>query len=174
MAAAKSSDSDEKLAESSGSSVDAPPPAEKKRIRKEQVEVLRTGQRVRIRQARAALQEQAGLSSREMDEIDAITREMNAALAGPIEDMLATRGKPSPLQMLDLATKVSAILYEGQADLEKLVGPSIAQVDDSAREIFSYIEVPDALLELEGLADEVSSADPSEGDSEPPGGPPRP
>jgi hypothetical protein len=142
---------------------------------RERIEVLRNAQLARVRQTRAALQEQAGLSSREMDEVDGITREMNSALArSTAVDLLAQVAMdrtPTSLEMLGAATQVSAILYEGQAALEGLVGPSISGVDRSARDIFNYIEIPQSLLELRILDSEPASAGEGTKDSDSPGDP---
>jgi hypothetical protein len=136
---------------------------------REQIEALRTAQLVRTRQARAALQEQAGLSSREMGEVDAIAREMNSALARSAEELLVLEREPSSLEMLGAASKVSAVLFQGQAALEGLVGPSISGVDESARAIFSYVELPAGLLELRLLDAQATSTDDGAGEVAPPG-----
>lgn len=121
-----------------------PPPAPP--TREEQIksfDVAVDAQRLRARQSRAALQEQAELSPEELAEFDDIVSQMNEELAIYGEDVLAwTEEEPETRDALGVAHEVTGILYESQSALEELVGAdALSDVDEPSRQIWNYIDL---------------------------------
>lgn len=110
-------------------------------------------QALRRRQSREALVQQADLSDDEIAQMDDIVGVMNdelAMLGDDVVDLLLMGDEPTPEEMLGLSHDLTGILYEGQLELNDLLGPG-AQVDPSAQEIWNHID-------LEGLRPAVEAA----------------
>lgn len=105
---------------------------------------LVTAQRLRTAAARSALIEQVGLNAEQIARFDAATASMNGRLAGYGEELIAQVASdepPSPAQALGLGHDVSGILYEGQKELDTLVGEEGKDVDHTALEIWTYVDI---------------------------------
>lgn len=102
-------------------------------------------QRLRANQSRAALAEQADLDDAELEELDLVLEDMNAALAAYGEDLmsLALSGEePDPEQMLGLTHEVTGILYGAQNQVNDLIGAdALADTDPSARQVWNHIDL---------------------------------
>ncbi len=121
-----------------------PPPAPP--TREEQLksfDMAVDAQRVRARQSRVALMEQAELTEEEMAEFDDIVSQMNEELAIYGEDVLAwAEEEPETRDALGVAHEVTGILYESQSALEELVGAdALGDVDEPSRQIWNYIDL---------------------------------
>lgn len=112
-----------------------------------------TAQRLRARQSRAALMEQADLNASEMATIDDVVAQMNDALAAYADELLAIAQSgedPDALKLLGLSHDVTGILYDSQAAFEDIVGPDgLANTEESARQVWNYVD-------LEGFRDAVA------------------
>ncbi len=105
---------------------------------------LVTAQRARTAAARSALIAQAGLDDAQIARVDTSVQKMNAKLAGYGEEVIAQAASeepPSPAQALGLGHDVSGILYEGQKELDSVVGAKNDAIDPSALEIWSYVDL---------------------------------
>lgn len=105
---------------------------------------LVTVQRARTAAARSALIAQAGLDDAQIARVDTSVQKMNAKLAGYGEEVIAQAASeepPSPAQALGLGHDVSGILYEGQKELDSVVGAKNDAIDPSALEIWSYVDL---------------------------------
>lgn len=102
-------------------------------------------QRARARQSRAALQEQADLSDDEMEAFDLMVEDMNAALAGYGEDLMAlalSGAEPEAEDMLALTHEVTGILYDTQTQINDLVGAdAMAEMDPSSRQAWNHVDL---------------------------------
>jgi hypothetical protein len=105
---------------------------------------LVTAQRVRSAAARAALINQAGLNNEQMAQLDGTVTRMNEKLDGygeEVIDQAASEKPPTPGQALGLGHDVSGILFDGQKELDALVGDKAKDVDPSALQIWNYVDV---------------------------------
>lgn len=119
----------------------------------EEFDLAVDGQRLRAQQSRAALIEQADFSDEELAEFDAITEEMNQALAVYGEDLMALAlggGDAGSEEMLGLTHDVTGVLYEAQMQVNDLVGDT--SVDAEARQVWNH-------LDLEVFRDTVEQMD---------------
>jgi len=110
----------------------------------ERFDQLVTAQRARTAAARTALVEQADLDEAEIAQVDATIARMNGKLTGYGEEVIAqaaSEKRPTPAQALGLGHDVSGILYEGQKTLDAVVGDASDEVDSSALEIWSYVDL---------------------------------
>lgn len=110
----------------------------------EAFETALAAQRMRARQSRQALAEKARLSEREIEEIDAIVDRMNEALAEHSKEILAVIGtgeEPDALTVIDVSHDVTGILYESQKSFEDVVGSDLPLVDESARQVWNYVDL---------------------------------
>lgn len=110
-------------------------------------------QSLRRRQSREALVQQGDLSDDQIVQMDDIVAGMNdelALLGDDVVDLLLLGEEPSAEEMLGLSHDLTGILYEGQMQLNDVLGPD-AQVDPSAQEIWNHID-------LEGLRPAVEAA----------------
>lgn len=101
-------------------------------------------QRLRAAQSRQALREQADLGDNEMRDVDEIVDEMNELLAQYADELLAmveSGQDPEPLEFLGLSHEISGILYDSQAALEDVIGDSYGNVDDSAKQVWNYVDL---------------------------------
>jgi len=120
-----------------------PPPPPTKEEQLKEFDLAVDAQRVRARQSRAALQEQAGLSDEEMADFDDIVAQMNDDLAVYGDDVLRwSQEEPDTRDALGVAHEVTGILYENQAALEELVGDdALGDVDEPSRQIWNYVDL---------------------------------
>lgn len=105
---------------------------------------LASVQTTRIAASRAALAEQANLSEAEVERVDQTTQRMNDKLSGYGEEIITQMGSeepPGPAQALGLGHDVSGILYEGQRELDEIVGGRGPEVDPEALAIWNYVDV---------------------------------
>ena len=105
---------------------------------------LVSAQRARAAAARSALIEQAGLDDEQLARVDTAVTRMNGKLAGYGEEVIAQAASdepPAPAQALGLGHDVSGILYEGQKELDAVVGGQDEGVDASALEIWNYVDL---------------------------------
>ena len=113
-------------------------------------------QQLRAEQSRAALAEQAGLDDGDLEEVDAIVREMNERLAVYADELVAIAeigDDPRPRTVLGLTHEVSGILLDSQEALEETVGAERMQdVDPSTAAVWN-------LLDLRVMRDAVQRAD---------------
>jgi hypothetical protein len=110
----------------------------------ERFDQLVTAQRMRSAAARTALVEQAGLKPEELQRVDTAVSRMNDKLEGYGEEVIsqaASEKPPTPSQALGLGHDVSGILYDGQQELESVVGERAQEVDPKALEIWNYVDV---------------------------------
>ncbi len=110
----------------------------------ERFDQLVTAQRMRSAAARSALVEQAGLKPEELQRVDSAVTRMNQKLEGYGQEVItqaASEKPPSPSQALGLGHDVSGILFEGQQELEAVVGGRAEDVDPKALEIWNYVDV---------------------------------
>lgn len=102
-------------------------------------------QRVRNVQSRASLEQQAGLESEELAQVDAAVEEMNQALVAYGEEMIlmALEGERPPARdLLGLSHDVTGILHRAQVRLEEIVGPERMQdVETSAAEVWNHVDL---------------------------------
>lgn len=135
----------------------ASPPSREDQLRSFDLAV--DAQRVRARQSRAALEEQAGLDEEEMAAFDEIVAQMNEDLAPYGDEVLAwAEREPETRDALGVAHEVTGILYEGQSALEELVGAeALSEVEEPSRQIWNYIDLesfrPAVEAQLEAGAD---------------------
>lgn len=105
---------------------------------------LVTAQRARMAASRAALVEQAELDDAQLARLDRSLERMNGKLRGYGEEAIAQAASeepPSPSQALGLGHDVSGILYEAQQELDAVVGDAAERVDQSAREVWNYVDL---------------------------------
>jgi len=105
---------------------------------------LVSAQRARSAAARSALIEQAGLDGEQLARFDSAVTRMNGKLAGYGEEVIAQAASdepPAPAQALGLGHDVSGILYEGQKELDAVVGEQGEGVDASALEIWNHVDL---------------------------------
>lgn len=118
-----------------------PPPAEPMEEFEAAVEV----QAARAAQTRAALAEQADLSDAELEEFDAITDQLNLALADHADQLveLALLGeRPAPSALFGLTHEVSGVLLESQESLEALLGEDVvAETDPEALLVLNHVDL---------------------------------
>jgi hypothetical protein len=118
-----------------------PPPAEPIEEFEAAVEV----QAARAAQTRAALAEQADLSDAELEEFDAITDQLNLALADHADQLveLALLGeRPAPSALFGLTHEVSGVLLESQESLEALLGEDVvAETDPEALLVLNHVDL---------------------------------
>ena len=103
-----------------------------------------SAQRMRAAQSRQALREQANLDEGDMRDVDEIVDEMNQLLAEYADELLAmveSGEEPEPLEFLELSHEVTGILYDGQAALEGVIGDSYSDVDETAKQVWNYIDL---------------------------------
>jgi hypothetical protein len=131
---------------------------------------LVTAQRARSAAARSALIEQVGLEGPQLARFDSAVTRMNGKLAGYGEEVIAQAASdepPAPAQALGLGHDVSGILYEGQKELDAVVGEESEGVDPSALEIWNYVDLeqwrPYVESQLAGKNDDRNSASSGEG-----------
>jgi hypothetical protein len=101
-------------------------------------------QRARSAAARSALIEQAGIDGEQLARFDSAVTRMNGKLAGYGEEVIAQAASddpPAPAQALGLGHDVSGILYEGQKELDAVVGEQGEGIDASALEIWNYVDL---------------------------------
>lgn len=134
-----------------------PPPTREEQLKSFDLAV--DAQRVRARQSRAALQEQAGLSDEEMADFDDIVAQMNEDLAGYGDEVLAwSQEEPDTRDALGVAHEVTGILYENQAALEDLVGDeALDGVDEPSRQIWNYVDLETFRPAVEAALDREAS-----------------
>ena len=115
-------------------------------------------QRLRARQSREALREQAGLNAEQLGRLDDIVADMNQRLGEHADDLLdlALAGEqPETSTLLGVTHDVTGILYDSQTRLESLVGEqAMAEADPTTTEIWNYVdlEVFRAAVEEAGAA----------------------
>ncbi len=105
---------------------------------------LSAAQAMRFAASRAALIEQADLSDEETVAVDQTVKKMNDDLSGYGEEILSQASSeepPSPSQALGLGHDVSGIMYEGQKQLEGIVGKRANGVEPEALEIWNYVDM---------------------------------
>ncbi len=101
-------------------------------------------QAIRFAASRAALIEQAGLSDKETAAVDSTVKKMNDDLSGYGEEILSQASAeeaPSPAQALGLGHDVSGIMYEGQKQIDSIVGERAEGVDPEAMQIWNFIDM---------------------------------
>ncbi len=101
-------------------------------------------QAMRFAASRAAPIEQAGLSDKETAAVDGTVKKMNDDLSGYGEEILSQASAeeaPSPAQALGLGHDVSGIMYEGQKQIDSIVGARAAGVDPEAMQIWNFIDI---------------------------------
>lgn len=112
---------------------------------REEFELAVEAQRVRARQNRAALAEQADLSEAELEDFDRIVGDMNEDLALHAEELLdlALSGEePSPREFLGISHDVTGILLESQVAMEELVGEEdMGRGEDPEGQIWNYLDL---------------------------------
>ncbi len=105
---------------------------------------LSAAQAMRFAASRAALIEQAGLNEKETAAVDSTVKKMNDDLSGYGEEILSQASSeepPSPSQALGLGHDVSGIMYDGQKQLEGIVGKRAEGVEPGALEIWNYVDM---------------------------------
>jgi hypothetical protein len=100
-------------------------------------------QRVRARQSRAALVEQAELGEAELRELDGIVEDLNAALAAHAEDVVSWAWEePGTAEALGVAHDITGILYESQTSLDALIGADrMGNVEEQAQQVWNYVDL---------------------------------
>lgn len=137
----------------------APPSPPTREEQLKEFDMAVDAQRVRARQSRAALQEQAGLSDEEMAEFDDIVGQMNDDLAVYGDDVLRwSQEEPDTRDALGVAHEVTGILYESQSALEELVGDdALDDVEEPSRQIWNYVDLDTFRPAVESALDRESS-----------------
>jgi hypothetical protein len=110
----------------------------------ERFDQLARVQRARAAASRQALIEQAGLDQAQVARVDATMTRMNDQLTGYGEEMIdqfVRDEPPTPAQALGLGHDVSGIMFEGQKELDAIVGEAADAVDPSAMEVWNYVDV---------------------------------
>lgn len=100
-------------------------------------------QRVRAKQSRAALQEQADLSDEQMAEVDRVMADMNRELMAYTDEMLTLSEEDAAARdALGLAHDVTGVLYDSQTALEEIIGEgAVADVDEQATQVWNYVDL---------------------------------
>jgi hypothetical protein len=102
-------------------------------------------QRVRVRQTRAAMREQADLDGEAMEEVDEIASDMNAALARHADLLveLGLAGEDAGYRdALFLAHEVTGVLYDAQERLDAVIGEEhLAAVDEEAQAAWNLVDL---------------------------------
>ena len=142
--------SGEASAEATEGDIVAEPPAPRRdgdwrASEREQFDLAVDAQRVRARQNRAALAEQARLTDAELEEFDRIVGDMNEELALHADELLdlALSGEePSPRDFLGISHDVTGILLESQVAMEQLVGEEdMGREGDPEGQIWNYLDL---------------------------------
>jgi len=105
---------------------------------------MSAAQAVRFAASRAALIEQAGLNEKETAAVDETVKKMNDDLSGYGEEILSQASAeeaPSPAQALGLGHDVSGIMYEGQKQIDGILGERADAVDPEATQIWNFIDM---------------------------------
>lgn len=114
--------------------------------------------RVRRRQARAALVEQAELEEDDLVRVDAAVERMNEELAGMVEDLVedaTASGRLDRRELMAFAADALEVVISADGALRDVVGDeAVASVDDTALDPLSYLDaaVVAPLTRLEGVA----------------------
>ncbi len=109
-------------------------------------------QRLRARQSRAALVEQADLDDDQIAAFDAAIDLMNDELADLADELgeIPDFEEMAPSEFLGLSHDVTGVLYDGQLSLEEVVGlDALDFVDETTTQIWNYID----LESLRGVAE---------------------
>lgn len=111
----------------------------------EEFDLAVDAQRLRARQSRAALQEQADLSDDQMVEFDNVIADMNGALSeygDALMDIALSGEEPEAEEMLGLTHEVTGILYDTQTAVNDLVGgEAMDTTDPSARQVWNHVDL---------------------------------
>lgn len=105
---------------------------------------LSAAQAMRFAASRAALIEQAGLNDEETKAVDQTVKKMNDDLSGYGEEILsqaASDTPPTPSQALGLGHDVTGIMYEGQQQIEKIIGSRADKVEPEAMQIWNFVDM---------------------------------
>ncbi len=102
-------------------------------------------QAARTAMVREALTEQADLGPDELAELDAITAELNEALAARADELIAmtiSGETPAPSALFGLTHEISGVLLESQESLEALVGEeAVAEMDPEALLVLNHVDL---------------------------------
>lgn len=124
----------------------------------EMARMMEDAMRVRRRQARAALVEQAELEEDDLVRVDAAVERMNEELAGMVEDLVedaTASGRLDRRELMAFAADALEVVISADGALRDVVGDeAVASVDDTALDPLSYLDaaVVAPLTRLEGVA----------------------
>ncbi len=112
-------------------------------------------QRMRARQSRAALIEQADLNDEQVARADAVISRMNdelAYLGEDVVDLMLSDEEPEAQDVLGVSHDVTGVLYEAQVELDAIVAENGGGADPDAQTIWNH-------LDLEGFRETVEDMD---------------
>jgi hypothetical protein len=112
-------------------------------------------QRLRARQSRAALIEQADLDEEQVARADGVIGRMNEELAylgEDVVDLMLSEEEPEAQDVLGVSHDVTGVLYEAQVELDAIVAENGGSADAEAQTVWNH-------LDLEGFRETVEDMD---------------